>query len=153
MTALGAKRSPSPSPVAPLSPSEEWMAQRIAARVLALLEDGLIELIAAHGPGTTDAPLSGFVDAGTVARELGVSRSFVYEHAAELGAVRIGDGERPRLRFDLGRAREAWNARQANERSLKAKPPAVSARSAGRRRARLGTEVDLLPIRGSERAV
>jgi hypothetical protein len=34
-----------------------------------------------------------------VARRLGVSREWVYEHAEELGASRIGTGSRPRLRF------------------------------------------------------
>jgi hypothetical protein len=40
------------------------------------------------------------VDAGRVARELGVERDWVYDHAAQLGAIRLG-GPRGRLRFDL----------------------------------------------------
>jgi hypothetical protein len=47
------------------------------------------------------------VDAGTLAAEFGVTRSWVYEHRDELGAVRIGAGPKPRLRFDLQAAREA----------------------------------------------
>jgi hypothetical protein len=39
------------------------------------------------------------VDARELARLLGVSRSAVYEHARDLGAIRIG-GARGRLRFD-----------------------------------------------------
>jgi hypothetical protein len=35
-----------------------------------------------------------------VAACLNVERSWVYAHAEELGVVRIGDGPRPRLRFD-----------------------------------------------------
>jgi hypothetical protein len=46
------------------------------------------------------------VDAATLARALGVDRSFVYRHAAELGAVRIG-GPQGRLRFDPQAARSA----------------------------------------------
>lgn len=45
----------------------------------------------------------GLLDAAEVASRHGVSRAFVYEHADELGAVRlgeVGDGRRPRLRFD-----------------------------------------------------
>jgi DNA invertase Pin-like site-specific DNA recombinase len=34
------------------------------------------------------------VDASTLARMLGVSRSTVYEHADELGAVRLGGGSK-----------------------------------------------------------
>lgn len=40
-----------------------------------------------------------WLDATQVARRLGVSRDWVYEHASELGASRIGSGSRPRLRF------------------------------------------------------
>ena len=41
-----------------------------------------------------------FVDAAVVAARLGVDRDWVYAHADELGAVRLG-GSRGRLRFDL----------------------------------------------------
>lgn len=41
-----------------------------------------------------------YVDAATVARVLGVERDWVYDHARELGAVRLG-GPNGRLRFDL----------------------------------------------------
>ena len=45
------------------------------------------------------------VDAAALARHLGVARSFVYDHADRLGAIRLGDGPRPRLRFDVDEAR------------------------------------------------
>ena len=38
--------------------------------------------------------------AAEVAARLSVARGWVYEHARELGVVRLGDGPRPRLRFD-----------------------------------------------------
>jgi hypothetical protein len=44
------------------------------------------------------------VDAADLARVLGVDREWVYEHADRLGAIRLGDGLRPRLRFEVGRA-------------------------------------------------
>jgi hypothetical protein len=44
------------------------------------------------------------VDAGELARVLGVQREWVYEHSGQLGAIRLGDGPRPRLRFEVGRA-------------------------------------------------
>ena len=43
------------------------------------------------------------MDAAAVARLLGVSRATVYAKADELGAVRIGNGKRARLRFDPSR--------------------------------------------------
>lgn len=47
------------------------------------------------------------VTAATLAGLLGVSRDYVYEHATDLGALRLGDGPRARLRFDPDRARAA----------------------------------------------
>ncbi len=44
-------------------------------------------------------PPARFLDAAAVARMLSVEREWVYEHAVELGAVRLG-GARGRLRFD-----------------------------------------------------
>jgi hypothetical protein len=55
------------------------------------------ELLAAAGSGTTAATL---IDAGELARRTGISRTWIYQHAAELGAIRLGDGPRARLRFD-----------------------------------------------------
>jgi hypothetical protein len=57
-----------------------------------------------------DAPTHGrrLVDAATLADALGVDRSYVYAHADEFGAIRLGGGSKPRLRFDLETAREAF---------------------------------------------
>lgn len=62
--------------------------ERIARRVAELIGD-------AAGP----IPAR-YVDAAALARTLGVERSWVYAHADELGAVRLG-GPGGRLRFDL----------------------------------------------------
>lgn len=54
----------------------------------------------------TNKPSTALVDANTLAGELGVSRAFIYEHSAELGARRLnGHG---RLRFDPAEARSAF---------------------------------------------
>lgn len=47
------------------------------------------------------------VTAAKIATRLGVDRSFIYEHADELGAVKLGDGPRARLRFDPENRRQA----------------------------------------------
>jgi hypothetical protein len=77
-------------------------------------------------------------DAATVARELGVDRDWVYAHARELGAVRLG-GEHGRLRFDLAKIRQG----------LCTSPPpgrAEQPRQSRRRRPqRRRSHVDLLP--------
>jgi predicted DNA-binding transcriptional regulator AlpA len=69
----------------------ERLTDAVVARILDLIRmEGLIERA---GSGQR------WLDAQEVAQRLGVSREWVYEHADELGARRIGSGRRPRLRF------------------------------------------------------
>ena len=70
------------------------MVEAIARRV--------VELLALE---TAEATRGGLIDAAALARELGVERDWVYEHAGQLGAIRLG-GPRGRLRFDLEVVRE-----------------------------------------------
>ena len=49
----------------------------------------------------------GLADDAEVARHLSVHENWVYAHADELGAIRLGDGEKARLRFDLERVARA----------------------------------------------
>lgn len=71
--------------------------EAIARRVVEMLGDRLIVGLA-NGPD--------LVDAAELARRLGTRRSWIYSHAAELGAIRLGAGPRPRLRFDASVAME-----------------------------------------------
>jgi hypothetical protein len=84
--------------------------------------------------------------AGELASWLNVEQSFVYEHADELGAMRLGSGPRARLRFDLETVRAAISCQVSRE----SEPSEVASQAVSRRRRRtsLGTSVDLLPIRG-----
>jgi hypothetical protein len=74
------------------------------------LDDDDIEQIArrvAQLIGTAHAhPGPRYVDAGDLARMLGIEREWIYAHARELGVIRLG-GPRGRLRFDVGRVAEA----------------------------------------------
>jgi hypothetical protein len=78
-----------------------------------------------------------WVDATTLATELGVTRSWVYEHRDELGAVRLGAGPKPRLRFDVETASQAL---ERNGRSgvrpldMKDDERATTRRAGGRRK-------------------
>ncbi len=112
------------------------LADLVARRVVELLDE--------RDQGVTSA----LVDAATLARLLSVSRSTVYEHAAELGAIEAGNGSKPRLRFDPSTARSAWTARLGRERSepLEPEPQPREPRRRRRRATRPGGE--LLPIRG-----
>lgn len=56
----------------------------------------------------------GLVDARQLARDLGVSLDYVYAHASELGAMRLGAGPKARIRFDLDRARQSLEARRTD---------------------------------------
>jgi hypothetical protein len=70
----------------------------------------------------------GLVDAQGVADDLQVERDWVYGHARELGAIRLGDGPKARLRFDLQRVRERLVTLDADDR-----PPPNEPRSRPRK--------------------
>jgi hypothetical protein len=66
---------------------------------------------------------------GEVADRFAVSRTWVYEHASELGAIRLGDGPKARLRFDanavsevLGRVAQRPAGARESERPGNSKP-------------------------------
>lgn len=119
---------------------------RIALGVVELL---LPRLTAALAPTSTTAPGAPLVDARTLAGYLSVSRSWVYAHADELGAVRFGTGARPRLRFHVGTAIERATARLASDGSHGANLPVTTADAAGPgqpRRRRVPTTAGRVPL-------
>ncbi len=136
---------------------DEHTIDRIVARTNAmvlnnLLElglDGLVERLRAAEDLQNVTGVSRLVDAATVAHALGVTRGCVYDHAAELGGKRIGNGPRGRLRFDLDQALAAWISRSRSERSTNNETPAREQVSRRNRSSRLGSGPGLLPIRGS----
>ena len=83
------------------------------------LTPSLVEAIAQRVAELLRAELIGaerLLTPSEVADRFAVSRAWVYEHASELGAIRLGDGPRGRLRFDgatiadaLDRARPSSN--------------------------------------------
>lgn len=83
-----------------------------------------------------------------VADYLGVKVSFVREHAAEMGAKRLGQGSKAPLRFDLADV-EKWlrtcSSIRGSEAGVSAAKPKVRSRRA---RGGTGTSGVLLPIRG-----
>ena len=85
------------------------------------------------------------VDAAELARRFGIERSWVYTHAIELGAVKLGGGTKPRLRFD---PEIAARVLRKVDGEAAADPPARSGKRAGQPPRRAGGEVRLLPIRG-----
>ena len=97
---------------------------------------------------------AGWVTADIVAAHLAVEVSYIYEHAVELGAVRLGDGPRARLRFRLDvvdKALAGGASCPSGRESGDARSGTVARKSRRRRGSGLGTGVELLPIRGVDR--
>ena len=110
------------------------LADLVAERVLTRLE--------------TLQPSTVFLTPHQVAELLQVDRGYVYEHARELGARRLGSGPKARLRFrleDVKRATPCLADRESDHAVKRMTEP----KRRRQRTPRLGTEVALLPIRGS----
>jgi hypothetical protein len=96
------------------------------------------------------------VDAQTLADELGVRRETIYAHADEFGAIRLGDGPKPRLRFDLETARAAFTCyvskrSQGSDASTGAKSDAARTKRVRRLPNRLPEPGSILAVRPRER--
>lgn len=115
---------------------------------LEALAQRVVELIRNEGGTRVGRRL---VDASTLASELGVERSWVYAHRDELGAIQLGTGAKPRLRFDVATAREALLRTDDTPREAKTSRPV--SKPTPRRRRRAGSNSGLLPIRRSATAL
>lgn len=106
------------------------------ASILAIAEK-VVELLAdRETPSSPDR----YLTAAEVAERFAVDREYVYDNADELGAIRLGNGPKARLRFDPERVHEALGVKPFST------PPAKSAPPKRRRSATPST--DLLPIGG-----
>ncbi|MGA7704195.1 MAG: hypothetical protein WB998_04800 [Solirubrobacteraceae bacterium] len=139
------------------------LAQRLADKLAPLLIDRLapllVELIADRLEVTSEQLYArlgdphieqpeALVDASEIARRAGRSRWWVYEHAGELGAVRLGAGSRPRLAFWPSRVDEYLQA--AAQLSQPIPAPARARPQRRQHTRRTSTSVKLLPIRGRD---
>ncbi len=64
------------------------------------LASRLAELIDGASASPAKVGDGGMLSAAEVASCWGISRRWIYDHAEDLGALRLGGGPRPRLRFD-----------------------------------------------------
>ena len=110
-------------------------------RLADLLAERLVERLGGVIPGQVE-PL---VDAAEIARLHGKSRSWVYEHAGELGAVRLGSGPRPRLGF--ARARVADRLERLDRPATASPPEPPKPRRRRQRAGRTTTGAPLLHVR------
>lgn len=72
----------------------------LSPRSIEALATRLAELLGERPGGAGERDEGEKITAAEVSRRWGVSRRWVYENARELGALHIGAGPRPRLRFD-----------------------------------------------------
>ncbi len=94
------------------------LASRLAPQLAEIVEAGGVDVQQRASPGdggasaneTDDvsAPGHGLWTARRIAAHYDVAVRFIYQHAEELGGVRLGGGARPRLRFDPKVVRERW---------------------------------------------
>lgn len=132
------------SPAAPRRTPSRLDGLTFDEELLDLLADRLADRLASRLELATK-PREALVNADEVARMMGRKRSWVYDHAGDLGAVRLGSGSRPRLGFYPARVTEYLQS--------VANPPPISLPKPAprRRRPRPGytaTGVKLLTVRG-----
>lgn len=112
------------------------------------LADLLAERLAVRLSGLAPGRAEPLVDAAEIARVHGKTRTWVYEHAGELGVVRLGSGPRPRLAFSPARVAERL---EKVERPTTTPPPeATPTRRRRQRAARTATGAPLLHVRSVE---
>ena len=113
------------------------------------LADLLVDRLAVRLGGLMSEQPEQLVDATEIARLHGKTRWWVYEHAGELGAVRLGCGPRPRLGFSP--ARVAVALRKVSDPELLAPlPRAKPSRERRRRTNRTASGAELLRVRGQD---
>jgi predicted DNA-binding transcriptional regulator AlpA len=110
-------------------------------RAIRELAQALVDVLEERGLFTRpEDPPGRVLNVADVAKLLGRSRLWVYEHAAELGAFRFTSGPRGRIGFDREEI-ERWKRDRQSERRV-APPP----RQPRRRRLRAGAgPVELIP--------
>ena len=113
------------------------LVKAIARRVVELLEPTL---------GARGRPRDQeLVNAAKLAELLGVSRDYVYDHAEELGAIRLSGRDRARLRFHPDTAKAALAAASQRPQQSSDAPPREPRRP---RRPDSRPPTPLLPVRG-----
>ena len=152
MTTLPARKDPNAPPQNPPPTAGRWARARSAAAELTpdaieQVAQRVAQLLRHEQPAPADAhdaarpAPSRLLTAEQLARHLGLNRAWVYEHAAELGAIQLGDGPRPRLRFDAQLAAQALQARRR-----RSEPTTTSKQPRPPRRRRTPSTVPLLPV-------
>jgi len=140
---MRARKALSESAVTTRHPSPNTV--RLDAATIDLIAHRVAELLTdAH---TETDHTGALIDAAEVARRFGLARSTVYDHADALGAIRLGTGTRPRLRFNPERVAQALAAERHTE--PEPQPVAPRPRRARQRDGFTPSGAPLLEIRGA----
>jgi hypothetical protein len=83
------------------------LADRLASRLAPKIAD-LVSTAAPSPRAQTPAADPRVWTTRRVAEHYGVTVGFIYQHAEELGCIRLGGSSRPRLRFDPDVVRARW---------------------------------------------
>ena len=110
------------------------------------IAEALADVLAERGlvVGRTAEPAARVLGVGEVARLLGRRPAWVYEHAAELGAFRFGNGPKARLGFDVASIERWKRGRQIRSPDSESAPSRRRSRQEGPRRG-----VKLIPYEAS----
>jgi hypothetical protein len=119
-----------------------------AGDTLDRLADQIADRLAVRLTGLMPAQPERLVDAAEIARMCSKTRSWVYEHAGELGAIRLGNGSRPRLGFSP--ARVAAQLEKVSEPEQVRPPERAQRRRRAPRANRTATGAPLLHVRPEE---
>ncbi|MFY9488859.1 MAG: hypothetical protein WAP35_09230 [Solirubrobacterales bacterium] len=111
----------------------------------ALTDADVRALAVAVADAVAQRPACRFTDVAGVAAYTGLGDSWIRANADALGVIRVGDGPRPRLRFDLHAVDEYMKRGITGQTSQPAKPQ----RKAKRRKSK-GSGPELLPVRGAQ---
>jgi hypothetical protein len=112
------------------------------------LADEIAYRLAVRLGGLMPAVAEPLVDAAEIARLYGKTRAWVYQHAGELGAVRLGSGRRPRLGFSPDRVAAALE--KVDKPAITPLPEASEPRRRRQRVGRTATGAPLLHVRSLE---
>lgn len=121
------------------------------AALARLVADELADRVLAQFSGAVNGGRalthSRLLTAAEVGELVGLNREAVYRKADELGAVRIGTGPKPRLRFDAERVAAALATCSASRESSQQNLPRRQ-RSRQRQSRNTSGAIPLLPVRG-----
>jgi hypothetical protein len=106
-------------------------------RELAAQLEALVPLIPLIEDALSRPASAEVLDAAGVAERYGLSREYVYRNATRLGAWKVGDGPRPRWRFDAAEVEAALRG-----------PAPQPRRASSRNRGAQTSSTRLLPIKG-----